>query len=88
MEFGWTAEQAAVRARVAEVAKPYRAVLLTIRALVRGAREDSVAEHITQPGMLYISMATETGSVYTLAELEALREVVPTVLGVGESVTP
>ncbi len=52
-----------------------KAVAADVEALVRGAREDSVAEHITQPGMLYISMATETGSVYTLAELEALREV-------------
>lgn len=34
--------QAAVRARVEEVAKPYRAALLTIRALVRGARVEFV----------------------------------------------
>ena len=34
--------QAAVRARVEEVAKPYRAALLTIRARVRGARVEFV----------------------------------------------
>lgn len=52
-----------------------KAVAADVAELVRNARENSVPEHITQPGMLYISMATETGSVYTLAELEALREV-------------
>lgn len=44
-----------------------------IDAIARGWEESTVAEHITQPKMVYISMATETGSVYTRSELEAIR---------------
>jgi len=32
-------------------------------------------EHLVQPGMVYISHPTESGTVYTLAELEAIHEV-------------
>ncbi|MCI9156443.1 MAG: low specificity L-threonine aldolase [Lawsonibacter sp.] len=37
---------------------------------------DNVAwEHMVQPGMVYLSHPTELGTVYTLAELEAIHEV-------------
>lgn len=37
---------------------------------------DNVAwEHMVQPGMVYLSLPTELGTVYSLAELEAIREV-------------
>ena len=32
-------------------------------------------EHMVQPGMVYLSLPTELGTVYTLAELEAIHEV-------------
>lgn len=35
-------------------------------------REDPSFEHMVQPGMVYISHPTETGTLYTKAELEAL----------------
>ncbi len=36
---------------------------------------DATNEHMVQPGMVYISQSTENGTVYSLAELEALSEV-------------
>ena len=36
---------------------------------------DPSVEHKVQPGMVYISQPTELGTVYSLAELEAIREV-------------
>lgn len=36
---------------------------------------DATHEHIAQPGMVYISQSTENGTVYSLAELEALSAV-------------
>jgi len=36
---------------------------------------DSDHEHLVQPGMVYISHPTESGTVYTLAELEAISQV-------------
>lgn len=38
-------------------------------------REDLNHEHIVQPGMVYISMSTEMGGIYTRQELEALHQV-------------
>lgn len=38
-------------------------------------RDDSAWEHIVKPGMVYISQPTETGTLYTKAELTALRAV-------------
>ena len=46
-----------------------------IDAIAANWEGSTVPEHITQPKMVYISMATETGSVYALAELEAIRRV-------------
>lgn len=46
-----------------------------IKAAVVGHLEDPTAEHTVQPGMVYISNPTELGTIYTLAELEALRKV-------------
>ncbi|GGJ10423.1 threonine aldolase family protein [Paenibacillus hunanensis] len=36
---------------------------------------DATHEHITQPGMVYISQPTENGTIYSHAELEALYEI-------------
>ena len=36
---------------------------------------DVSAEHMVQPGMVYISQPTETGALYSLAELEAISAV-------------
>lgn len=36
---------------------------------------DVTHEHIVKPGMVYISQPTETGTVYSLAEIRALKEV-------------
>ena len=36
---------------------------------------DASAEHMVQPGMVYISQPTETGALYSLAELEAISTV-------------
>ena len=46
-----------------------------VRAIAANWAGSTIPEHITQPKMVYISMATETGSVYTLAELRAIRAV-------------
>jgi len=42
--------------------------------LCRRHYEDPSVEHKVQPGLLYLSHPTEMGALYTLAELEALRE--------------
>lgn len=41
----------------------------------REQAENEAAEHLVQPKMVYISHPTELGTLYTLAELEALHEV-------------
>ena len=46
-----------------------------IKAAIVGHLEDPTAEHTVQPGMVYISNPTELGTIYTLAELEAIRAV-------------
>lgn len=46
-----------------------------IKTAVVGHLEDPTAEHTVQPGMVYISNPTELGTIYTLAELEAIRKV-------------
>ena len=38
-------------------------------------QNDAAWEHIVKPGMVYISQPTETGSIYTKAELTAIRKV-------------
>ena len=43
-----------------------------VRATVQAHREDSSFEHMVQPKLVYISNPTEYGTLYTLAELEAL----------------
>ena len=43
------------------------------RELCRAHYADSSHEHIVQPGMIYLSQPTETGTLYTLGELEAFR---------------
>lgn len=42
---------------------------------VSAHRNDSSAEHMVQPKMVYISSPTELGTIYTLAELEAISAV-------------
>ena len=46
-----------------------------VRAAVARLRADPNAEHIVQPGMVYISQPTEYGTLYTRAELEAISAV-------------
>lgn len=46
-----------------------------LRAVAQGYAESSVSEHVTVPRMAYISFPSESGTVYSLAELEALRAV-------------
>lgn len=51
---------------------------ITAEQIDRYCREhyDNVAwEHMVQPGMVYLSLPTELGTVYTLAELEAISQV-------------
>lgn len=43
--------------------------------LCRAHYEDPTAEHTVQPGMIYLSNPTELGTIYTLAELEAIHQV-------------
>jgi len=45
-----------------------------VRDTVKAHREDSSFEHMVQPKLVYISNPTEYGTLYTLAELEALSE--------------
>ena len=42
---------------------------------VGNARNSEVADHITQPNLVYISFPTEFGSIYSKAELQAIRKV-------------
>ena len=46
-----------------------------LEALCEAHFADASFEHTVQPGMVYISNPTEIGTVYTAAELRALREV-------------
>ena len=46
-----------------------------VQDYVEWHRNDESTEHIVQPGMVYISHPTEYGTVYSLAELEALAQV-------------
>ena len=46
-----------------------------IAALCRAHWGDSSREHAVQPGLVYLSQATEWGTVYSLRELEAIAEV-------------
>ncbi len=46
-----------------------------IAALCRAHYEDSDREHTVQPAMVYISNPTENGTIYSHAELRAIREV-------------
>ena len=46
-----------------------------IDAAVSKARNSEVHDHITQPGMVYISFPTEFGSIYTKKELKDIRKV-------------
>ncbi len=45
-----------------------------VRACVLRHRADESFEHIVQPAMVYISQPTETGTVYSLSELEEMSE--------------
>ena len=47
----------------------------TVRAAIARLRADPNAEHIVQPGLVYISQPTEYGALYTRAQLAALTAV-------------
>lgn len=47
----------------------------TLENAIAAARADPNAEHIVQPGMVYISQPTEFGTVYSRAELEQISAV-------------
>ena len=44
----------------------------TVRACLQAYRQDENRDHMVMPGMLYLSQPTEFGTLYSLAELEAL----------------
>ena len=46
-----------------------------VREYVREHYESPTAEHTVQPGMVYISFPTESGTLYSKEELKALRDV-------------
>ena len=46
-----------------------------VEKYVRDFNRDEARDHIVAPGMVYISFPTETGSLYTLSELESLHRV-------------
>ncbi len=46
-----------------------------VRALLEAHQRDFSREHMVQPGMVYISLPTELGTLYTRQELEALHAV-------------
>lgn len=46
-----------------------------LEALCAGYASNTEKAHLVQPGMLYISFPTETGTIYTLAELQAIAAV-------------
>ena len=50
-------------------------VAADVRKYVKDFYENPTHEHVVWPGMVYISHPTEGGTLYTKAELEALREV-------------
>ncbi|MCI8284134.1 MAG: low specificity L-threonine aldolase [Firmicutes bacterium] len=43
--------------------------------MISGHFADPTAEHMVQPGMVYISFPTETGTIYSKAELAAIKQV-------------
>ncbi len=47
----------------------------TVRACAEEYRQDENRDHMVEPGMVYISHPTEYGTLYSLAELEALSAV-------------
>jgi threonine aldolase len=47
----------------------------TVLAALRAYEEDETREHTVMPGMVYISQPTETGMLYSLAELTAISRV-------------
>lgn len=47
----------------------------TIEEAVLAWKEDAAWEHIVKPGMVYLSQATEVGTLYSKAELTAIRQV-------------
>ena len=49
-----------------------------VEALCREHFESPIAEHMVQPGMVYISWPTECGTLYSKAQLQALRRVCDT----------
>ncbi len=46
-----------------------------LEAFVKNYWDDANREHMVMPGMVYLSQPTEMGTLYTLAELEAIRAV-------------
>lgn len=46
-----------------------------VERIAHDYRVSTIPEHVTQPKMVYISLPTETGSLYSLSEIEALRKV-------------
>jgi len=46
-----------------------------VREAYENHLSDGAKEHLVQPGMVYISQSTENGTIYNLAELEALSAV-------------
>ena len=47
----------------------------TVRAALKAYEEDETREHTVMPGMVYLSQPTETGMLYSLAELTAISRV-------------
>ena len=47
----------------------------TVRAALRSYEDDPTREHTVMPGMLYLSQPTETGMLYSLAELQEISAV-------------
>jgi len=46
-----------------------------LEAFVKNYWDDANREHMVMPGMVYLSQPTEMGTLYTLTELEAIRDV-------------
>ena len=46
-----------------------------LEAFVKNYWDDANREHMVMPGMVYLSQPTEMGTLYTMAELEAIRAV-------------
>ena len=47
----------------------------TVLAALRAYEEDETREHTVMPGMVYLSQPTETGMLYSLAELTAISDI-------------